>query len=118
MVEIRPGDESGLFDTDGSLGYATRIDGRSAWRDELVLDMSAPVPTAPVSSGRADLPAPVVSGEGATVELVIRQASFSGLGFTVGLYAVGARSRRAVMGEAFEIMLRTFRLPGEPFDVS
>ena len=117
MVEILPGSESGLFETDGSRRRMTWVDDRLAWRDELRLPMTVSVPIAPVTvpDGGGSMPAGVREAE---VELAIYQASFAGLGFTVSLYAVGERSRRDLMAEAFEIMLRTFRLDVDPFEIS
>jgi len=98
MVEILPGDESGLFRTDGSLVRETRVDGRIAWRDALTL--------------AAD------PGIGSAVDLIVRQAAMAGLGYTVGLYAIGEPARLELLEDAFEVMLRTFRLPTPPFTVS
>ena len=98
MVEIMPGRDSGLFETDGSRRRETVVDGRTAWRDELT-----------IAPG---------SGHGGGTALLVRQAALSGLGYTVGLYAVGEPARRVLLEEAFEAMLRTFRLPHAPFDVS
>ena len=117
MVEILPGSESGLFETDGSRRRATRVDGRPAWRDELRLPMTVPAPIASAIAPDAGGSTPAGARE-AEVELAIYQASFAGLGFTVSLYAIGEGSRGDFMAGAFEIMLRTFRLGDEPFEVS
>jgi|GEM_PF-1469600 len=98
MVEIMPADDHGLFETDGRERRETRIDGRPAWRDALTLPADGTNP--------------------ATVDLIVRQATMSGLGFTVGLYAVGEPARLPLLEDAFEAMLRTFRLPRAPFSVS
>lgn len=98
MVEIMPGDESGAFDTDERKRRDVTIDGHTGWRDELAL--------------QAD-----VSGTPA-VDLIVQQASISGVGYTIGLYAIGEPARRAFLDDAFEVMLRTFRLPVAPFNVS
>jgi len=98
MIEILPGDESGLFETDGSRRVETRVAGRRAWRDALTL--------------------PADTNDAANVDLVVRQAVMSGLGYTIGFYAVGEPERLGILEDAFEAMLRTFRLPRRPFDVS
>ena len=98
MIEILPGDEAGLFETDGRLRRATVVDGRPAWRDALTL--------------------PADPADARAVDLVVRQASLSGLGYTIGFYAVAEPARAALIEDAFEAMLRTFKLPRRPFDVS
>ena len=47
MVEISPGESAALFETDGQARSPTRVDGRSGWRDELVLTMSLPLVPSP-----------------------------------------------------------------------
>ena len=98
MIEILPGDEAGLFETDGRLRRATVVDGRPAWRDALTL--------------------PADPADARAVDLIVRQASLSGLGYTIGFYAVAEPARAALIEDAFEAMLRTFELPRRPFDVS
>lgn len=98
MVEILPGAESGLFETDGSRRRETVVDGRHAWRDALSL--------------------PAAADDARAVDLIVRQATSSGLGYTVAFFAVGEPARRPLIDDAFEAMLRTFRLPRRPFDVS
>ena len=116
MIELLPGAESGLFETNGSRRRPVTIDGRAAWRDELTIAAGAfgNRPAASVS-GRSSREEPR-AGDGR--ELVVRQAAIVGLGYTVGLYAIGESTREALMGDAFEMMLRTFRLTRAPFDVS
>ena len=98
MVEIMPGDDSGVFETDATARRVVIVDGRVGWRDELSL--------------------PAESAVSPAVDLIVRQASISGLGFTVGLYAIGEPSRRALLDDAFEVMLRTFSMPILPYDIS
>ena len=119
MIEILPDDESGLFETDGSRRRAVTIDGRSAWRDELVLPASVLGPIAvPSGEGAVSVGERARRQAGGASDLIVRQASLAGLGYTIGFYAIGERSREALMGDAFETMLRTFRLVRAPFDVS
>lgn len=116
MVEISPGEISSLFETDGQARSPTRVDGRSGWRDELALTM--PVPVASSSNpGVEGYAGPRPGSAEAAVELIVRQAWFSGTDYTIALYAIGERSRRTLLDDAFEVMLRTFRLHGAPFDV-
>ena len=74
------------------------MNGRAAWRDALSLPADPSDPDA--------------------VDLVVRQAAVSGLGYTVGLYAIGEPARLPLLEDAFEAMLRTFRLTRAPFEVS
>ncbi|NND90721.1 MAG: hypothetical protein HKN42_07630 [Granulosicoccus sp.] len=98
LIEILPGNASGLFYSDGLQRQPVTIDGRSAWYDRLEVDEA--------SSGLTD------------VDLVIYQAEFSGLGYTVGLYAIGEPEREAIMSTAFGVMLSTFKVTRAPFSVS
>lgn len=98
LIEILPGKDSGLFATDGTYRYPVTIDGRAAWYDRLEVDHA--------SSGLTD------------VDLVIYQAELTGVGYTVGLYAIGEHSRERIMAAAFEIMLQTFQLNRSPFNIS
>ena len=119
MIEILPGDESGLFVTDGSRRRSVEIDGRRAWRDALRLS-AAGVPhgmSAPDGSRPAEDPGGRASASVA-VDLLVLQAATRGLGYTVGFFAIGEPSNAVALGDAFEAMLRTFRLPRAPFDVS
>jgi len=97
LVEILPGRQSGQFITDGSQRMSADIAGRLAWRDRLNLN-EHPV-------------------DGGTVDLSIRQAGFSGLGYTVGLYVIGEQSESAYLDDVFEVLLQTFNIEGEPFQV-
>lgn len=98
LVEILPGDASGLFAADASRRRQIQIDGRPAIYDRLEIEGG--------SSGLTD------------VDLVIYQAELSGVGYTVGLYAIGESSSEKLMAIAFEIMLQTFRIETAPFSVS
>ena len=98
MIEILPGAEAGLFETDGTRRRRALVDGRRAWRDELTL--------------------PPDPADARPVELVVRQASLSGLGYTIGFYAIGRSTRTPLIEDAFEAMLRSFHLPWRPFAVS
>lgn len=98
LVEILPGDASGLFAADASRRQQVVIDGRPAAYDRLEIKQA--------SSGLTD------------VDLVIYQAELSGVGYTVGLYSIGERGSEKIMAIAFEVMLQTFRVEKPPFPIS
>ncbi len=98
MIEILPGTESGLFHTDGTLTREISIDGRAGLRDSLRIDDHR--------IGQASL------------DLVVHQAEVRGTGWTIGFYAIGEPAQARLLEEAFELMIRTFHLPGPPFRVS
>ncbi len=98
LVEILPGDSSGLFAADANHRQSILIDGRPAWYDRLEIKQS--------STGLTD------------VDLVIYQAELAGVGYTVGLYAIGEHTSERIMAIAFEVMLQTFRVERPPFSVS
>ncbi|MGQ7844080.1 hypothetical protein ACUNV4_06375 [Granulosicoccus sp. 3-233] len=98
LIEVLPGGESGTFDADRSQRRPVTIDGRQTWFDRIEIDQA--------SSGLID------------VDLVVYQAEVSGVGYTVGLYAIGEPVREQLLAMAFEIMLRTFRIIRDPFTVS
>lgn len=97
LVEILPGNQSGQFVTDGSQRFSASIDGRIAWRDRLLLEEH------PIGAD--------------SVDLSIHQAGFAGLGYTVGLYVIGEQAESVLLGDVFEVLLQTFSLDGEPFQV-
>lgn len=95
MIEILPGKDSGVFHSDGVNRKQVSIDGKSAWIDSLK-----------------------ITGAGMDLEdviLSVYQAEIIGLGYTIGLYAIGDQARDGLMAAAFEVMVRTFRLTGQPF---
>lgn len=98
MVEILPGSESGVFQTNGRHTQAVLIDGKPARQDRLEL--------------------PQHRLDGGTIDLVILQAELLELGFTVAFYAIGEPHEEPVLAEAFEVLIRTFSLPQNPFDIS
>jgi len=98
MIEILPGTDSGAFETDGSNRLDVYIDTRPAWIDQL------------------DVNAEVYGLE--NVDLTVYQAQISGLGFTVGLYAIGEKGRKDTMAAAFELMVRTFSFYLEPYSTA
>jgi len=98
MVEILPGDRSGRFVTDGSQAQPISVGGLHGVRERLAID-------------RHDM------GD-EQLDLVVIQAEVSGLGFTLGFYAIGEPSRRPVLESAFELMIRTFELDRPPFRIS
>lgn len=98
LIEVLPGRDSGLFESDGTNRRQISINGQTAWMDRLE-----------VKGERGGL---------TEVDLTIFQAEISGLGYTVGLYAIGEPSRARLMSDAFEVIVRTFRLTASPFPIS
>ena len=97
MIEILPGRESGLFLTDGSRTEPVTIDGVEGFRDSLVIEGH--------------------EVGGVALDLVVHQAEIRGLGWTVGFYAIGETRHAELVAEAFELMIRSFRLSAPPFRV-
>lgn len=118
MIEILPGRDSGLFETDGSRRREAIVDGRRGWREELALPASSFGATHETPSNEQALAEESRIGFAPPLDLLVRQAAISGLGYTIGFYAIGDPSRRSLLDAAFETMLRTFHLPNAPFDVS
>lgn len=98
MVEILPGAHSGAFETDGSHTRVEMVDGRVAVVDQVNLDGFE------IDDNRIDL--------------VVFQAEIVELGFTVGIFVIGEQHEVAVLADAFELALKTFRVPDDPFSVS
>ena len=98
MIEILPGRDSGLFLTDGSRTADVRIDGMPGTRDALVIEGH--------------------EVDGIVLDLVVHQAEVLGLGWTIGFYAIGETRHERLVEDAFELMIRTFRLPAPPFRVT
>jgi len=98
LIEVLPGKDSGLFETDGQNRQLISINGQAAWMDRL--DVKGE------SNGLTE------------VDLTIFQAQMSGLGYTIGLYAIGEPSREKLMSDAFEVIVRTFKLTTSPFPIS
>lgn len=98
MIEILPGTDSGVFETDGSNRLNVSIDSRPAWVDKL------------------DVNAAVYGLE--NINLTVYQAQISGLGYTVGLFAIGEADREEIMAAAFELMVRTFSFFIEPYSTA
>ena len=98
LIEILPGNDSGLFTTDHSNRYPVIVDRRQSWYERLEIDQA--------SSGLTD------------VDLVIYQAELRGVGYTAGFYAIGEPSNEASMAAAFKVMLKTFTMNAEPFSTS
>lgn len=98
LIEVLPGEESGRFEADDSLRQPVTIDGRNTWFDRLEIDQ--------VNSGLID------------VDLIVYQAELSGVGYTIGLYAIGEPIREPLLAMAFEVMLQTFKIVRDPFSVS
>ncbi len=98
MVEILPGAQSGAFESDGTHTQVVMVDGRVAVTDEVRLDGFD------------------VNGE--EIDLVVFQAEIVELGFTVGIFAIGEKREATVLRDAFELALKTFKIPEDPFSVS
>lgn len=98
MIEILPGAYTGAFDTDGTQSRVMIVDGRVAVVDRVELDGFE------IDSNQIDL--------------VVFQAEIVELGFTVGIYVIGEQSEAAVLADAFELALKTFKVPDDPFSVS
>jgi|GEM_PF-1186935 len=98
LIEILPGSESGSFVTDGSKRSAVFIDGKPAWVDQVDVDGSA--------AGLDDM------------DLTVYQAVITGLGYTVGIYAIGEADRKELMSAAFHVMVRTLSFTADPFDTA
>lgn len=98
MVEILPGAHTGGFVSDGSQTQVIMVDGRVAITDKINLNG--------------------FEIGGARIDLVVFQAEIVELGFTVGIFAIGEQSEAAVLADAFELALKTFKVPEDPFSVS
>ena len=93
-----PGDDTGAFETDGSQRMNVSIDGKPAWIETLTVNAA--------DLGLDD------------IELTIYQAQIKGLGYTVGLYAIGEPGREELMSAAFELLVRTFAFYVEPYETA
>lgn len=98
MVEILPGNYSGAFQTDGEKRREVLVDGQVAIVDELVIEN--------------------FNINGATLDLMVYQAQIQMAGFNIGLYVIGEHKEEAVLSDAFKLLLHTYSLPINPFDVS
>lgn len=97
MVEILPGAQTGGFHSDGSHTEVMMIDGRVAVIDQINLDEFQ------IGDNQIDL--------------VVFQAEIVELGFTVGIFAIGEQRESAVLADAFQLALKTFKIPDDPFSV-
>ena len=52
------------------------------------------------------------------IDLIVHQAEIHGLGYTIAFYAIGEPANEVMMRDAFDVMLRTFRLKNSPFFIS
>jgi hypothetical protein len=98
MIEIIPGSESGAFETGGEHTKTIVIDGHPAQQDKLSLTDFQ------IADHKLDLQ--------------VYQAELVGLGYTVGFYAIGEHREASVLRDAFRLMIETFKLPPQPFDLS
>lgn len=97
LIEILPGTDSGVFSTDGANRRMINIDGKPAWIDKLDINSAG--------FGKGD------------VDLTVFQAELVGLGYTVGLYAIGETDRQDLMSAAFQVMIQTFRFNIQPYSI-
>lgn len=98
MVEILPGAQTGAFHTDGSQSKVVMVDGRVAIVDRVDLD-------------GFDI-------DGDRIDLVVFQAEIVELGFTIGIFAIGEQHEATVLADAFQLAIKTFKVPDDPFSVS
>ena len=98
LIEVLPGKDSGLFESDGKNRRKISIDGQTVWMDRL--DVKGE------------------SGGLTEVDLTIFQAEVTGLGYTIGFYAIGEPSREKLMADAFEVIVRTYKQTSSPFPTS
>lgn len=98
MVEILPGAHTGAFESDGSNTQVVMVDSKVAIVDEIKLEGFD------------------VNGE--QIDLIVFQAEIVELGFTVGIFAIGEQREAAILQDAFELVLKTFKIPEDPFAVS
>lgn len=98
MVEILPGANTGAFESNGSNTKVVVVDNKMAIVDEIELEGFD------------------INGE--QIDLIVFQAEIVELGFTVGIFAIGEQREAAVLKDAFELALKTFKIPEDPFAVS
>ncbi len=98
MIEVLPGSHSGAFDSDGSQQGVVMVDGRMAVTDVVYLDG--------------------YEVDGTSLDLVVYQAEIIELGFTLTVFAIGEKREAAVLVDAFELALKTLKVPDDPFSVS
>jgi len=98
MVEILPGARTGAFEADDAQTQTRLVDGRLAVIDQVNLDG--------------------FEIDGDRLDLVVFQAQIIELGFTVGIFAIGEQHEAAVLADAFQLALKTFKVPDDPFSVS
>lgn len=98
MVEILPGGHTGAFESDGSNTQIVMVDNKVAITDKVVLESFD------------------INGD--KIDLIVFQAEIVELGFTVGIYAIGEKHEAKVLRDAFELVLKTFKVPDDPFSVS
>jgi len=98
MVEVLPGSHSGAFDSDGSEQQVIMVDGRVAVTDKVYLDD--------------------FDVGGASLDLVVYQAEIIELGYTVAVFAIGERHEAEVLADAFNLALKTLKIPDDPFSMS
>lgn len=98
LIEILPGKDSGLFQADLAQRRYITVDDHRASLDRIE-----------ISRENSDL---------TDVDLIVYQSEFSGLGYTVGLYAIGELIREPLLAMAFAVMLQTFEVKQDPFPLS
>lgn len=97
LIEILPGSRSGLFDADLQQRRQVVVDGRRAGFDRLEITAS--------------------ESDAQDIDLLVLQAELSGIGYTIGLYAIGRLVNEPMLALVFEAMLQTFEVRQDPFTV-
>ena len=98
MIEVLPGALTGAFESDGSNKEVMMVDGHVAVTDTVYLN---------------DFPV-----DGAKIDLIVYQAEIVELGFTVAVYAIGEKHESDVLRDAFNLALKTLKVPDDPFSLS
>lgn len=98
MIELLPGGQTGAFATDGTQTDVAMVNGRPAITD------IAHLTGFELNHDKLDL--------------LVFQAEIVEPGYTVGIYVIGERIERVVLEDAFKLVLKTLKLPEDPFSVS
>ncbi len=98
MIELLPGGHTGAFETDGAHTNVVIVDGIPAITDQAWLNDFE------ISENEIDL--------------VVFQAEIVEPGYTIGIYVIGEQAEAVVLEDAFTLVLKTLKLPEEPFSTS
>ncbi len=97
MVEILPGSSTGGFQTSGKNKQQILINGQIGTSDLLNLHN--------------------FQFQNDKLNLIVYQAELFELGYTIGFYAIGEQREAGLMQDAFKLMIDTFSLPTDPFNL-